>query len=65
MEKVKRIHPEEVKRKLQSGKALLVCVYDDEDMFKKMRLEGAIPLQELKSRLPVLPKEQEIVFYCG
>jgi hypothetical protein len=58
-----RITPEEVYEKLKSGKALLVCAYDDEAKFKKMYLEGAIPLNEFKSKLPSLAKDQEIVFY--
>jgi hypothetical protein len=65
MEKVKRISPQEVNRKLAAGTALLVCVYDDEDLFGKMKLRGAISLNDFRSRLPALPKNQEIIFYCG
>jgi hypothetical protein len=50
---------------LKSGKALLVCAYEDEEKFKRLRLEGAISLGAFKSRLPSLSKGQEIVFYCG
>jgi len=49
---------------MQSGRGtLLVCAYEDEAKFKRARLEGAISLQSLQSRLPSLPKETEIVFY--
>jgi len=58
-----RISPTEVYQKLKTGKALLVCAYEDEEKFKKMQLEGAISFNEFKSRLPSLPKDQEIVFY--
>jgi hypothetical protein len=55
--------PEEVHQNLKSGKALLVCAYEDEAKFKKMHLQGAISFNEFKSRLPSLQKDQEIVFY--
>ncbi|MCI0483981.1 MAG: ArsR family transcriptional regulator [candidate division NC10 bacterium] len=59
-----RINPAEVRAGLQSGRGtLLVCAYEDEAKFKRARLEGAISLQSLQSRLPSLPKETEIVFY--
>ncbi len=58
-----RVTPEEAYNKLKSGKALLVCAYEDEMRFKSMRLEGAISLSEFKSKLPSLAKDQEIVFY--
>ena len=60
-----RISPKEVRRKVQSGKALLVCAYDDEEKFRNMHLEGAISFQEFQSRLPSLSKDKEIVFYCA
>ena len=63
MAEPKRITPEEVHQKLKAGKALLVCAYEDESKFKKMRLQGAISFNEFKSRLPSLQKDQEIVFY--
>jgi hypothetical protein len=59
----KRITPEEVHQKLIMGKALLVCAYEDEAKFKRMQLQGAISLNEFKSRLPSLMKDHEIVFY--
>lgn len=60
-----RITPEETRKKLESGTALLVCAYDDESKFKQMQLEGGIPLNEFKSRLPMVEKDQEIIFYCA
>jgi hypothetical protein len=50
---------------LKAGKAILVCAYEDESKFKKMRLQGAISLSEFKSKLSSLSKDQEIVFYCA
>jgi hypothetical protein len=49
--------------KLKSGRGLLAYTYEDEAKFKKMRLQGAISFNEFKSKLPSLPKDQEIVFY--
>jgi hypothetical protein len=60
-----RISPEEVRQKVTSGSALLVCAYDDEEKCKQLRLEGAIPLREFQSKLSALPKDQEIIFYCA
>ena len=60
-----RVAPEEIYEKVKSGKALLVCAYEDEAKFKKMQLEGAISFNEFKSKLPSLSKDQEIVFYCA
>jgi hypothetical protein len=58
-----RISPKEVYQKLKSGTVLLVCAYEDEVKFRKMRLQGAISLNEFKSKLPSLTEDQEIVFY--
>jgi len=60
-----RVTPQEVYQKLKLGELLLVCAYDDEEKFRRMRLEGAMALSEFRSRLPKLPKNQEIVFYCA
>jgi hypothetical protein len=59
----KRVSPEEVHQKLNLGEVLLVCAYEDEAKFKKVRLQGAISFNEFKSKLPSLSKDQEIVFY--
>jgi hypothetical protein len=65
MSELERVTAEEVYGKLKSGKALLVCAYEDEERFKKLQLEGAISFNAFKSKLPSLSKDQEIVFYCG
>jgi rhodanese-related sulfurtransferase len=65
MKTVKRVSPQDVNRTLEAGTALLVCVYDDEDLFRKMKLPGALSLKDFRSRVPSLPKDQEIIFYCG
>jgi hypothetical protein len=59
----KRVPPKAVFKNLKAGKVLLVCAYEDDAKFRRMQLEGAISFNEFKSRLPSLPKDQEIVFY--
>jgi hypothetical protein len=63
MGEAKRATPKEVYEQLKSGKILLVCAYEDHEKFKQMHLERAISLNEFKSKLPSLPKDQAIVFY--
>ena len=60
-----RVPPLEAYQKAKSGKALLVCAYEDETICEVMHLEGAIFLQQLKAKLPTLPRDQEIIFYCA
>jgi len=65
MPEAKRTPVADAYQKVKSGKALLVCGYDDETKFKMMRLEGALSLKEFETRLPKLSKDQEIIFYCA
>lgn len=60
-----RISPEIVRSKVEAGEAILVCAYEDDRMFRRVQLGGAIPLSELQARLPALSRSQEIVFYCA
>lgn len=62
---VARIAPPEAYEEVESGKALLVCAYSDEEICRKMLLKGAISLRAFESRLPGLRKDQPIIFYCG
>ncbi len=65
MNEPKRVPAEEAYQKMKSGKALLVCGYDDDARFRMMCLEGALSLKEFEARLPKISKDQEIIFYCG
>jgi hypothetical protein len=58
-----RIPAEVVRQKVLSGTTLLVCAYDNDEKFRKMRLEGAISYGEFLSKISSLSKEQEIIFY--
>ena len=60
-----RMSPEQTYQNVKAGQAILVCAYDDEATFQKMRLDMAISFGEFRKRLPTLPKDQEIIFYCA
>ena len=65
MTEIRRVPPAEVRQKLTSGAALLVCAYESEALCRRNRLEGGLLLEEFKARLPSLNSEQEIIFYCA
>ncbi|WP_300669367.1 hypothetical protein [Desulfoluna sp.] len=65
MTEVPRVSPAETRGKLIQKKAMLVCAYASDDQFKQMQLDGAIPLSRFEARLPMLPRTQEIIFYCA
>ncbi len=58
-----RISPQEARKKVLSGEAMLVCAYEDEERFKRSHLEGAVSLREFKDKAVSLSREQEIIFY--
>ena len=60
-----KISAEETRKRVKAGSALLVCAYDDDEKFQNNHLEGAISLGEFKTRLPSLPQDQEMIFYCA
>lgn len=60
-----RISPHDAYQEVTSGKALLVCAYQDEEICGKMMLQGAISLKAFESRLTELTKNQRIIFYCA
>jgi hypothetical protein len=59
----KRIGPEEVRRKLQLGQALLVCAYESDAKFRQAALDGAVSVSDFETRKESLPHDFEIVFY--
>lgn len=62
---VPRITPAEARRRMDSGKAILVCAYEPDEKFQQMHLAGAESLNHFRARLPDMPREQEIIFYCA
>jgi hypothetical protein len=65
MAQIERIEVEDARRRVRSGKALLVCAYPDEQKCEKVRLEDAISLGELEARSESVPKDRELIFYCA
>ncbi len=65
MAEIERIGVVDARSKVQANAALLVCAYADEAKWNGARLEGGIPLASLEARAATLPKNQELIFYCG
>ena len=63
MTEIVRIPAEEVREKVLSGEALLVCAYEDEEKFRRLHLEGAISLAAFRRQAEALSREREIIFY--
>jgi hypothetical protein len=65
MADVERIDVKKAHEKAAANQALLVCAYEDESKCRMLNLDGSISLSSFQSRLPSLPKTQEIIFYCA
>lgn len=63
MGQAKRIDPATAHQKTESGEALLVCAYDDEQRCRGLHLKNSIHLNELQGKLAEIPKDKEIIFY--
>ncbi len=61
----RRVTPGDVWSRLQRGDpVLLVCAYNAADC-NGTHVNGSLTLEELRSRLDLLSRQQEIVFVCG
>jgi D-Tyr-tRNAtyr deacylase len=65
MDVTPRVPPEEIVGRVQSGEALLVCAYDDDEKFKALHLEKALSLRQFQELKATVPKSKEIIFYCA
>jgi rhodanese-related sulfurtransferase len=65
MDVTPRVSPEQIRDRVQSGEALLVCAYDDDQKFNAMHLQKAISLRQFHQMEGSVPKDKEIVFYCA
>jgi len=65
MAEVMRISPQEARRKVVAGEALLVCAYADDAQFARYHLEGAVPLSAFQATVHDLSRDLEIIFYCN
>lgn len=59
-----RMSPQQVRERVMSGDALLVCAYEDPGKCKKYTIEGSISYSEFEDRLDGLDKSAEVIFYC-
>jgi rhodanese-related sulfurtransferase len=57
--------PGGAKKKARASEALLVCACEGEETFTGICLEGAALPKGFKKKVIHVPKDQEIVFYCG
>ena len=57
---VRRLEPGAVRRRMDSGKAILGCGYDADEKFQPLRLEGAESLNHFLERLPAVSTDQEL-----
>ena len=62
---VERQTPDQARKEVAAGRALLVCAYDDVSKCQTMRLQGAVTLHDLERRLESVPRTQELIFYCA
>ena len=63
MPQATRITPQDTRKKVAAGQAMLVCAYEDPEKCRRHNLEGSLNFQELWRRRP--GKQQEIIFYCA
>jgi rhodanese-related sulfurtransferase len=45
--------------------AVLVGAYGEEEEFRQNDIEGAISLSEFRRRMDSIPKDENVIFYCG
>jgi len=61
---IERVSVDATRNSMMQHGALLVCSYAD-NRCQKILFEGALLRSELEARLPSLPMNQEIIFYCS
>jgi hypothetical protein len=64
-QKEREIDPTQAREKVQAGRATLVCAYDDETKCRKLMLDDAISMTELRRTLPERNKDEELILYCA
>jgi rhodanese-related sulfurtransferase len=63
--KVSEVSPQELREKLDHHAPVLLVFAYTQVYFARARIEGAIPAEELRARIPTLAKDVEIILYCG
>jgi hypothetical protein len=65
MPEVSRISVQDARQDVNSGRAMLVCAYEEDWKCEKAALGGSISLTQFQQRAPSLPKDQEVIFFCA
>jgi hypothetical protein len=65
MKKPKGIDPTQAREKVQSGRARLVCAYDEEEKCRKILLDGATTMSRFREEMPRVSKDEEIILFCA
>ena len=60
-----RVSVADVRVRLSSSDALVVCAYEDQQKCEQIRLAGALTFDELKAMATSLSTDRELIFYCG
>jgi len=60
-----RVSVAEVRARLSSSDALVVCAYEDQKKCEEIRLPGALTFNEMKAMATSLSTARELIFYCG
>jgi hypothetical protein len=61
---IDRMGPQEAKRLVEQGSAMLICAYEDQRC-KDLLLEGGMLRSEFESKLPAPARNQTLIFYCA
>ena len=48
---------------INADSALLICAYESDEKFHRLRLDGAISLSEFQSISTTVAKDKELIFY--
>lgn len=65
MSDVARVSATEIRARVKSGDALLVCAYVSDEKFRTYRLEDAVSFAQFQTMVPNLAKNKELIFYCA
>lgn len=65
MSDIPRVSAIEIRARVESGDALLVCAYNSDEKFKAHHLAGAVSFAEFQTMVPNLAKDKELVFFCA
>ncbi len=58
-----RISAQEARRRAESGQALLVCAYDDEQKCRDAGVTGSLTHRDFLAQLASIPRTREIIFF--